>query len=151
MSFKFRIILNAPSVLLFLLLLLLLSPSICAAEYPPCIQSCITSHRSNSWCSGNETGRAQDECLCRGLDGRPIIECIRDCEPIEQWQFAGDLPGTCRARLFPEAREEDDGDADDDEEDTGSEGGVEAAAGAIGVNIGMVGLVTGLLVVGCVS
>ncbi|KAL4924819.1 uncharacterized protein BDV17DRAFT_273619 [Aspergillus undulatus] len=98
-----------PRIVFLLLTILALSPSISGTKYPPCVETCISNNRSNSWCQGDETGRAREECLCRGLEGRPIIECIQSCSPEDQWDFAGDLPETCRERLFPQAREEDSG------------------------------------------
>jgi hypothetical protein len=44
-----------------------------------------------------------EECVCRGLDGLPMIECIAQCDPRDQWAFAGGLSGTCRERVFPNA------------------------------------------------
>ncbi|KAJ0417316.1 hypothetical protein BJY00DRAFT_316092 [Aspergillus carlsbadensis] len=85
-------------------LLLMITPTL-ATRYPPCVDTCIATHPSASWCSGEETGRAMEECVCRGLDGRPMIECIAQCDPRDQWAFAGGLPGTCRERVFPNATE----------------------------------------------
>ncbi|KAL4966906.1 uncharacterized protein BDV14DRAFT_198371 [Aspergillus stella-maris] len=145
MSFRFRISVTTLPLIQFLLLLLLLPQSLLATNYPPCIQSCITANPSNSWCSGNETGRAQEECLCRGLQGQPIIECIRNCTPSEQWDYAGDISDTCRERLFPEAREDDDDDADSERSDE------EGIAQALDVNVMVVGLVAGLSIMGTLS
>lgn len=94
------ILFNTPNFLTLITLL----PLILAKTFPPCIESCISAHPSHSWCSGHETGRRQEECLCRGLDGHPLIHCVRGCDPADQWDFAGGLSGTCRERLFPEAR-----------------------------------------------
>jgi hypothetical protein len=89
---------------LLVLLNLMITPTL-ATRYPPCVDTCITTHPSASWCSGEETGRAMEECVCRGLDGLPMIECIAQCDPTDQWAFAGGLSGTCRERVFPNATE----------------------------------------------
>jgi hypothetical protein len=34
-----------------------------------------------------------------------MIECIAQCDPTDQWAFAGGLSGTCRERVFPNATE----------------------------------------------
>ncbi|KAL4905557.1 hypothetical protein BDW74DRAFT_177926 [Aspergillus multicolor] len=85
--------------------------SIATANFTPCVTQCINNTESASWCQGDETGREAVECLCRHLDPSPLIECIRDCSPSDQWEFAGDLPQNCRDDLFPEAVEGESNDA----------------------------------------
>ncbi|KAL4861345.1 hypothetical protein BDV12DRAFT_204106 [Aspergillus spectabilis] len=75
------------------------------ASPPPCIQTCITTYRSHSWCDGTETDRTLTECLCRGLDGSSIIDCMRQCSPEDQWEYSSDIPSGCREKVFPEAVE----------------------------------------------
>ncbi|KAL4876340.1 hypothetical protein BJY04DRAFT_142931 [Aspergillus karnatakaensis] len=82
---------------------LLLTLTIPALATPSCIQSCITNNPSYSWCSGNESDRALTECVCRGLDSGPLLECMRECSPQDQWEYAKDVPENCRERVFPEA------------------------------------------------
>ncbi|KAL2825727.1 hypothetical protein BDW59DRAFT_161403 [Aspergillus cavernicola] len=106
---------------------------------PPCVESCIASHPSQSWCDGHESGRAFEECVCRGLDGVPMIECIQSCSPEDQGVFAAGLPRVCRERIFPDAALAD--------EDTGVESRTDGAVvlGVSGVGIG-VGVLGGLAV-----
>ncbi|KAL4916435.1 hypothetical protein BDW62DRAFT_106313 [Aspergillus aurantiobrunneus] len=94
-----------PLTLLFPVLLALLLPTATAAAYPSCVETCISTHHGESWCTGDETDRARTKCVCEGLDGAPMIECIQSCDPGDQWEFAGGLPQSCRERLFPEVRE----------------------------------------------
>ena len=78
------------------------------SNYPFCVNTCISSNPTNSsWCQGSETGRTRTECICRGLLGTPMLNCIRDCDPADQWAFADGLPDACREKVFPEAREGD--------------------------------------------
>ncbi|KAL3428616.1 hypothetical protein BDV09DRAFT_181748 [Aspergillus tetrazonus] len=80
------------------------------ASFAPCVDQCINNNNSPSWCQGDELGRKGSQCLCRHLDSTPLIECIRNCSPSDQWDFAGGLPQHCRDGLFPDAREgEEDG------------------------------------------
>ncbi|KAL4735956.1 hypothetical protein BDV11DRAFT_173371 [Aspergillus similis] len=75
------------------------------ASFVPCVNQCISDNSSPSWCQGDELGRKGTQCLCRHLDSTPLIECIRNCSPSDQWDFAGELPQNCRDELFPDARE----------------------------------------------
>ncbi|KAL5342183.1 hypothetical protein BJX70DRAFT_338021 [Aspergillus crustosus] len=77
------------------------------ASPPPCIQTCITTHPSHSWCDGTETDRTLTECLCRGLDGSSMLDCMRQCSPEDQWEYSSDIPSGCREKVFPEAVEAD--------------------------------------------
>ncbi|KAL4770535.1 hypothetical protein BDW60DRAFT_76298 [Aspergillus nidulans var. acristatus] len=90
------------SLLNFLIILIF---SQLTTSYVPCVDQCINDNNSPSWCQGDELGRKGTQCLCRHLDSTPLIECIRNCSPSDQWDFAGGLPQHCRDGLFPDAQE----------------------------------------------
>lgn len=126
------------SLLLLTLLASFLQITTTAADsnYPSCVNTCISSNPSNSsWCQGSETGRTRTECICRGLLGTPMLNCIRDCDPADQWAFADGLPDACLERVFPEAREGDSTDS----------GGAGRIAGGFGG--GLTAFVAGVVVV----
>ncbi|KAL2816530.1 hypothetical protein BJX63DRAFT_387593 [Aspergillus granulosus] len=93
------------TTLIILTILTLFPTQSLATSYPRCVSNCISNNPSNSWCNGDETGRAKEECVCRGLDGLSMTRCIAECDPEDQWAFARDLPSTCRERMFPNATE----------------------------------------------
>ncbi|KAL5042754.1 hypothetical protein BDW71DRAFT_189314 [Aspergillus fruticulosus] len=106
--------------LLNLLLTILIFPLLISANFTPCVNQCISDNDSPSWCQGNEIGRKATQCLCRHLDPTPLIECIRNCNASDQWDFAGELPQNCRDDLFPDAREGEGGSSGADKVNLGS-------------------------------
>ncbi|KAL4971934.1 hypothetical protein BDW66DRAFT_145177 [Aspergillus desertorum] len=91
--------------LLNFLLMIFVLPRLIFANFNPCVNQCVSDNDSPSWCQGDEIGRKGTQCLCRHLNPTPLIECIRNCSPSDQWDFAGELPQNCREGLFPNARE----------------------------------------------
>ncbi|KAL4799461.1 hypothetical protein BDV19DRAFT_355170 [Aspergillus venezuelensis] len=76
------------------------------SSYPPCVRDCITNNPGLSWCDGDETGQALDECTCASYsETDPLIICLRQCTPSEQGEFAGVLPDLCRDDLLPDAED----------------------------------------------
>ncbi|KAL4969943.1 uncharacterized protein BDV14DRAFT_195481 [Aspergillus stella-maris] len=87
------------------------------STYPPCVDDCITNNPGLSWCNGDETGSALDECACASYtETDPLITCLRQCTPEEQGEFAGVLPELCRDGLLPDAENV----SEDGEDDTPS-------------------------------
>ncbi|KAB8067436.1 hypothetical protein BDV29DRAFT_163367 [Aspergillus leporis] len=93
--------------LLNFLFTILIFPQLISANFTPCVNQCVNDNGSPSWCHGDEIGRKGTQCLCRHLDPTPLIECIRNCSPGDQWDFAGQLPQNCRDGLFPDAQDGD--------------------------------------------
>ncbi|KAK4167846.1 hypothetical protein QBC43DRAFT_361456 [Cladorrhinum sp. PSN259] len=69
---------------------------------PPCIDECMTKNPVSSWCDGDETGAALDECRCSTfLGATSMFTCIKSCSTADQAVLAGNLPELCRNRLLP--------------------------------------------------
>ncbi|KAL2867678.1 uncharacterized protein BJX67DRAFT_380625 [Aspergillus lucknowensis] len=134
-----------PSLILLLLIFSKIYPTT-AATYPPCVTTCITNNPPNSWCNGDETGRAEEECVCRGLNGGPMIECIGSCSPDDQWEYAGGLPELCRERLFPDTARATTTPEAETESGSAVEGANETDGAVVGTEIGVGTVVLGFVV-----
>lgn len=83
--------------------ILSLVPSLVLCESAgPCADSCGNSHPTASFCNGDETGSALDDCLCQSYLSAPdLIGCIRACPSAQVSAFAAEVPTKCRSTLFP--------------------------------------------------
>ncbi|KAL4812149.1 hypothetical protein BDW67DRAFT_188973 [Aspergillus spinulosporus] len=87
--------------LLFAVLANLATPTIADTQYPACVETCITENPTSSWCDGTETGQGLDQCTCDSLAGSLMVECIQECSPSDQQDYAAGIPSLCRDKLFP--------------------------------------------------
>ncbi|KAL3471159.1 hypothetical protein BJX99DRAFT_263523 [Aspergillus californicus] len=111
-----------------------------------CVETCISNNPTQSWCTGHETGRASEECVCRRLDGIAMIECIQSCSPEDQWDFAGGLSTACRERVFPNATSSSIPTSGVEEGDEGVSSTVEVEADGVGtLRVPGVGVGVGVL------
>jgi hypothetical protein len=85
-------------------LLLLILPAVLSqtTATPPCVSTCETSHPALSFCNGDETGQALDDCTCQSFENAPdLISCIQACPADQASFFISQLPQECAGELFP--------------------------------------------------
>jgi hypothetical protein len=84
-------------------LLLLSSPLLALAQNDgACVTSCETTDAISSFCNGDETGAALDQCECQSFEaGAPLINCVKACPADQISAFAAGVPASCRGQLFP--------------------------------------------------
>lgn len=95
---------RATALLITAASILALTPSTWAANYSPCVETCLTSHPILSSCDGDEEGQALADCICGSFIGGnqdPLIKCIKECPTADQWEYSSNLPDECRGKLFP--------------------------------------------------
>lgn len=86
-------------------------------NFPSCIQDCIEDNPTSSFCDGDETGQDLADCTCDSLRGSGLVECMSDCAPEDQTDYASILDGACRDELFPDASDDSNDDSDDTSDD----------------------------------
>ena len=86
------------------------------SRFPPCISDCTDEFATSSWCDGDETGEDLANCTCQSLFGSLLLECMLECSPEDQGEYAQTINGSCRDNIFPDAVIDDDSNNDDDEE-----------------------------------
>ncbi len=84
-----------------LLLSTVASVALAQADYPPCVRTCIEENPTSSFCTGDETGAARDECTCVTLETSRMVECIRTCPEEEKAVYKGRLPELCADAVIP--------------------------------------------------
>lgn len=89
-------------------------------DFPSCIQNCIQDNPTSSTCTGDETGQDLADCTCDSLRGSGLLDCMSDCSPEDQTDYADILDGACKNELFPDAS---DGSSDDGPSQTSGGGG----------------------------
>ncbi|KIN01361.1 hypothetical protein OIDMADRAFT_29034 [Oidiodendron maius Zn] len=85
-------------------LLLLILPAVLSqtTATPPCVSTCETTHPALSFCNGDETGQALDDCTCESFENAPdLISCIKACPADQASFFTSQLPQECAGALFP--------------------------------------------------
>ncbi|KAI0974690.1 hypothetical protein F4678DRAFT_420517 [Xylaria arbuscula] len=86
----------------FIITLMLAGTYVVLAAQPACVQDCINSNPTSSWCDGDETGEDLANCTCQSIYGSLMLQCIKKCPEADQATYASGLPGTCGETLFPD-------------------------------------------------
>lgn len=96
-------------------------------DFPSCIQNCIQDNPTSSTCTGEETGQDLADCTCDSLRGSGLLDCMSDCSPEDQTDYADILDGACKNELFPDASDDS---SDDDADETSDDGPSQTSGGS---------------------